>query len=104
MPSTSVTVPDFATVVAGVAAALGLVESVRRVTARTIGRRIDLARRFRRLGTGAQIQFFESVLGEPPAIRRRFERDLPDWTAVEDWDREPPRVTRSFVECFFIDP
>lgn len=38
----------------------------------TIGRRRDHYRRLSRLGTNAQLAFFNSVLGQPPAYRRTF--------------------------------
>jgi hypothetical protein len=43
---------------------------------RTIGRRRDLERRLQRLGTGVHLEYFESVLGWPPAIRRSFARGI----------------------------
>jgi hypothetical protein len=88
----------------GVVAVLALLDYGRRLFTRTIGRRRDIARRLERLGTGAQLHFFESVLGEPPAMRRRFQSEQVDWAAVDDDETEPPLVTRSFLECFFIDP
>lgn len=93
-----------ATLVGALAAALALMAYGRSLFVRTVGRRRDAARRLERLGTGAQLQFFESVLGEPPAMRRSFEREQPDWHQVDDDQTDPPLVTRHFVECFFIDP
>jgi hypothetical protein len=49
---------------------------------RTIGRRRENYRRLARLGTNAQLSFFESVLGQPPAIRRSVSQ---------------------YVECVFVD-
>jgi hypothetical protein len=100
---TALSATDWATIVAGVVAALGFADYVRSVWRRTAGRRRDVARRFKRLGTGAQVQFFESVLGEPPAMRRRFDINEEDWGAVEDDETDPPIVTRTYLECFWID-
>jgi hypothetical protein len=104
MRDTGLTVADYATIVAGLVAVLALLDYTRRVLTRTVGRRLDVARRFARFGTGAQLQFFESILGEPPAIRRSFECEQPDWGTVENDDDEPLMVKRSYVECFWIDP
>lgn len=57
----------------GVVAAAAILGGVRAWFRRTVGRRRDLARRLQRLGTGAQLGFFKSVLEEQPAIRRSFE-------------------------------
>jgi hypothetical protein len=91
---------DWATIVAGIVAALGFADYLRSVWRPTAGRRRDVARRFKRLGNGAQVQFFESVLGEPPAMRRRFEIDQEDWGAVTDDESEPTPVSREYLECF----
>ncbi len=101
--ASGLTPTDIATIIAGVAAALGLGEYVRSLFRRTIGRRSDLMRRLRRLGTGAQLDFFESVLGEPPAIRRSFERDQPDWGVPREEGASPPVVPRPYVECIFVN-
>lgn len=53
------------------AAAIGIIGSLVALYRRTAGRRRDLVRRLDRLGTSAQLSFFTSVLGEPPAMRRR---------------------------------
>lgn len=98
------TLVDYATVLGGLVAALGLASYARTLLRRTVGRRYDAGRRLTRLGTGAQLAFFEAVLGEPPAMRRRFECDLPDWESELGPDGEPPNVTRTYVESFFMDP
>jgi hypothetical protein len=48
--------------------------------------------------------FFESALGEPRALRRRVKLEEEDWEAVTEREDEPPLATRSYLECFFIDP
>ena len=54
-----------------VAAGYGLWRWAREVYRRTLGRRRDLARRLHRLGANAQLDYFVSVLGFPPATRRQ---------------------------------
>jgi len=104
MAAIALTALDYAGIAGGVAAALTLLGSARRVWARTLGRRWDITRRLNRLGTGAQLDFFQSVLGEPPVIRRTFTRSLPDWEEALNDEEDPPIVEREFVECFFVDP
>jgi hypothetical protein len=89
----------FGSVTAGVVAALALAGSGRSLYRRTVGKRRDLTRRLTRLGTGAQLEFFESVLGEPPAKRRRFEVDHFDMAT-----RLRRRVRRPYLECLYINP
>lgn len=36
-------------------------------------------------------------------MRRRFDIEEEDWTAVEDDESDPPLVTRTYLECFWID-
>jgi hypothetical protein len=114
-----------------VGAVIGLAAIVRNWYRRTIGRRRDRYRRLARLGTNAQLSFFESVLGEPPAIKRtrdekirqivpREEYAISDWEAAPeiaedgDFDLDPDEddedngyvavlVPTRFTECFFID-
>lgn len=54
-------------ILGGGAALFAMWEAIRRRYRTTIGRRSGNYRRLARLGTGAQLSFFESVLGEPPA-------------------------------------
>jgi len=65
---------------------------------RTLGRRKDLYSRIGRLGTGAQLAFFEAVLGEPAATRRTVTGkgyvDVPQEGVAE--------VERDYCESFFI--
>ena len=75
---------------------------------RTIGRRRDRYARLRRLGINAQLAFFTSVLGEPPAVRRTMMVQMPDYEAEmpedADWEEwEHPIAGFAFTECFFID-
>lgn len=59
------TAGDLGSVIAAVLAALALTGGVRAVWRRTLGRRSDQERRIGRLGVGARLSFYESVLGEP---------------------------------------
>lgn len=89
------------TAVLGAAAALGTVwAALRGWYRRTLGRRRDRYERLARLGTQAQLSFFESVLGEPPAMRKTI------FAEVHEYDPEVEDsllVEQSFLECFFID-
>jgi hypothetical protein len=103
-----------ATLVAGLWALLAITQILASVYRRTVGRRRDRRARLARLGTGAQLSFFEAVLGEPPAMRRSFQQ--PDEAIVtQDDPRFDPRLvqpgeswhavpeTRSLIESIFID-
>lgn len=96
-----------ATAVGAVTAGIGLSRLLRGAYRRTLGRRRDYYRRLARLGTFAQLSFFEAVLGEPPALRRTVTPEMPDYAAEPpdgDWDNfEIPMVRQPFTECFFID-
>lgn len=67
----SMNVAEITPFVGALLALLLLFERARAWFRRTIGRRQDRYRALRRLGTGARLEFFESVLGEPPAITAR---------------------------------
>jgi len=97
-------VGDVATVVAAVIAVAGFVGPVRAYYTRTVGRRFDLYRRFERLGVGAHQSFFETVIGEAPAIRRSMTRELPDYSEFTDDESEAPLVTHAFTESLWVDP
>jgi hypothetical protein len=99
-----VSVGDVATLVAAVIAVAGFLGPVRAYYNRTVGRRFDLYRRFERLGVGAHQSFFETVIGEAPAIRRSITRDLPDYSALPDDESEPPLVEHVFTEALWVDP
>lgn len=89
-----------ATVIGGAAALLVVAEWLRRWYRRTLGRRQDRYERLARLGTGAHLWFFASVLGEPPAMSRSFDAQLPDYERPPEENAR--RVVR-FREHFFID-
>jgi hypothetical protein len=55
-------------------AALGLAGLIRSWWRRTLGRRRDHYGRIARLGTGARLSFFSSVLGAPPTLSRPLRR------------------------------
>lgn len=95
---------DVATVVAAVIAVAGFIGPVRAHYNRTLGRRSVLYRRFGRLGVGAHQAFFETVIGETPAIRRSITRELPDYSERTDDESEPPLVERAFTESLWVDP
>jgi hypothetical protein len=95
------------------AALLAVGTAVRGWYRRTLGRRFDRYGRLARLGTGAQLSFFASVLGEPPAMHRTIVKDDyvefvlpgdPDFDpALAEHGPQERRVTRLFTECTFID-
>lgn len=87
------TVADYAGIIAALLTAAGLWRGAWGIAMRSVGRRWDAARRLRRLGTGAQVHFFEAVLGEPPAIRARI--------AVEPQDPEA-QILDEFDLCYWI--
>lgn len=86
-------------VLGGAVALLALGAAWRAWFRRTLGRRQDRYERISRLGTGAQMSFFESVLGEPAAMKRSLLAQVPDYSAGD----EPVIGERLFVESFFID-
>ena len=94
-------VVDAASIVAAVATILGIVGPGRAWFNRTVGRRFDLYRRFERLGVGAHQSFFETVIGEGPAIRRKVTADLPDYTGD---DVEHCMITYHLTEALWVDP
>jgi hypothetical protein len=97
------TLPDIAGLIGGLAA-LGLIwNGARQWYRRTLGRRRDRYSRLARLGPGAQLSFFTSVLGEPPAVRRTITKD--DYVEYGYSQNEPVKTytQRAFTECFYID-
>ena len=106
-------IPIVASAVGATAGLLALWSAGRRVFRNTLGRRLDRYARIARLGTGAQLSFFTSVLGEPPAKRRTITKA----DCVERLPSDDPRldpalaadgingryVTKVFTESTFID-
>lgn len=80
-------------------AALALLSLTRGLYRKTLGRRRDRYARLARLGTNAQVSFFESVLGDPPAMRRSASGSV---TAFDDAG-EPYAVPKTWTECIWID-
>jgi hypothetical protein len=102
--SNGLSIGDIAGIVGAAAALVGLRDFARSSYRRTIGRREDLTRRLQRLGTGGQLDYVESLLGEPPAMRRGFERERPDYRTAREEGEEPQSVVREYLECIFINP
>ena len=105
---------DIASIIGAVAALLVIWAAVRSYHGRTLGRRRDRYRRLARLGTGAQLSFFESVLGEPPAMRHTITHDAKELVYADDPRFDPALADpddpvhevveqRSYTQCFFID-
>lgn len=88
-----------ATLLTAVLGAIALVGIVRSLYRKTAGRRRDRYRRLERLGTNAQVSFFSSVLGEPPAMRRR---ELSTVTRFGN-DGSAYQEPKTWVECVWID-
>src|SRR4051794_39818828 len=80
-------------------AAIALAGLIRSIYRKTLGRRRDRYSRLRRLGTNAQLSFFEAVLGEPPAMRRTVEGHVTRYDNIGDPYREP----KKYIECVWID-
>src|SRR4051812_33419222 len=96
--------------VGATAALFSVGAALRSLLRRTVWRRRDRYDRLARLGVGAHISFFISVLGEPPAISRTIVKDVEevveagDPEYVEDSDTFQVRhVSRAFGEEIFID-
>jgi hypothetical protein len=101
--SSGLSIGDIAGIVGAVAALIGLRDLARSLYKRTIGRRGDLTRRLQRLGTGGQLDYIESVLGEPPAMRGSFARERPDYRTPREEGEEPPLVTHRYLQCTFVN-
>lgn len=103
----------FGSIIGALAALYALLGAVRNHLRETIGRRADRYARLARLGTGAQLSFFASVLGEPPAMQRTIVKaDYVELVHSSDPDFDPHAdaretqerfVERSFIESTFID-
>ena len=108
-----------ASLLGGLAALIAISAAIRSRYRRTFGRRSDRYDRLARLGTGAQLSFFNAVLGEPPAIRRTITKNGVDVIGPDhpnyDWDRaevmdgeegfewQDAWAEKEYTECFFID-
>jgi hypothetical protein len=91
--------PRIGEILAALVTAITLLGLGRSVLRRTIWRRRDRYARLGRLGTQAQLSFFTSVLGEPPAQRRSF---MSNMTAYDDRGQPVPDNSL-FVEAVWID-
>jgi hypothetical protein len=80
-------------------AAIAVAGVARGIYRRTLGRRRDRYARLSRLGANAQISFFSSVLGEPPAMERSLTSDV---TSYDDHGR-PRKTPMDFREAVWID-
>src|SRR5687768_16116817 len=86
--------PRFSEILTAVLAAIAIAGILRSVYRRTVGRRRDRYGRLRRLGTMAQVSFFSSVLGEPPAMRRTVDADVTEY----DERGQASLVPKTFIE------
>lgn len=93
----------FGSVAGGVLAALALAAGAWSLFRRTIGRPRDLEGRLRQLGTGAQLDFFEGIIGNPPAMRSTFHVDRRNFRAESEKGSPQPLVQYRYRECFFVD-
>ena len=109
--SSGVSILDGAAYLGGAAALIVVGASVRNGYKRTFGRRRERYGRLARLGTGAHLSFFVSVLGEPPAIRHTIQKEDSEAYITSDDARIDPRAasphvvleTRSYTESIFVD-
>jgi len=99
-------------IVGGLAALLVVGNAARGWWRRNFGRRANSYDRLRRLGTGANLTFFEAVLGDPPAVSRSIVKsDYLEYLSADDPEYDPRRSdeiqTRTFAKAFglaiFID-
>src|SRR2546421_461808 len=100
--------------VGAVAAGLVIGNAILTGYRKTVGRRRDLYARIGRLGPGTQLSFFESVLGEPPAIQRTIARRAYRVVVSGDPDYDPALADpddnsyetvedRGYRESIFVD-
>lgn len=89
-------VGEILTAVVAAGAVLGFAWSLYRST---FGRRRDRYGRLARLGTNAQVSFFSSVLGEPPAMRRTEQSAVARFDDGGNRYHEP----KTWIECVWID-
>lgn len=71
---------EFGELVGAIVAAIALARTAQSIYTKTIGRRQRDRMRLRRLGTNAQLSYFTSVLGEPPALSRTLPAPYPTST------------------------
>ncbi len=90
---------DFAVIVPTVVGVLTLWAVVKEAWKRTLGRRGDLYRRLARLGPGAQLSFFEAIIGEPPAMKFPVEGVTFDEDEGDIVERHA-----TFTQSLFVDP
>jgi hypothetical protein len=109
-PPTADALGDTGTLVAALGALLVVATAARNWWRRTFGRRADRRARLARLGTGARLGFFESVLGEPPAMRQTvIKTDAVEWIGSDDPEYDPSgeiqwrQVTMIFEVSTFVD-
>jgi hypothetical protein len=91
------TAGDIASVIAAVLAALALTGGVRAIWRRTLGRRSDEERRIGRLGVGARLSFYESVLGEPSMKVARVDLHWDD-DVIDDPKPKPRHAARRLFD------
>jgi hypothetical protein len=92
--------------VGAISASLVILGALRVLLIRTVGRRWNGYSRLSRLGTGAQLPFFTSVLGEPPAVQRTVVQEETTEAVGDDDPRDFGRAERSsqtFTVSVFID-
>jgi hypothetical protein len=100
MKGDGLTVFEVGQVAGGLLALYGLGQLVRAWWVRSLGRRRARYRALRRLGSGAQLDFFISVLREPPTIRHAVELEVTRYGPDSSESHEP----LPFVESFFVQP
>src|SRR6266508_283303 len=91
--------PRFSELLSALLAAVAVVGLVRGGYRRTLGRRRDRYARLERLGTNAQLSFFSSALGEPPAMRRTVDSSVTRFDEAGNPYPEP----KNWIECIWID-
>ena len=101
---TTLSLRDIGLALGALVAALTLSVALWEWWRRTLGRRGELYRRIERLGVGAQLSFFEAVIGEPPAMKHSVEGTTYEESAHEEGeDWEPVEVPNTFTETLFVD-
>jgi len=90
---------DAGGIFAAILGAIAVAGLLRGLWRKTLGRRRDRYARLRRLGTNAQLAYFTSVLGEPPAMRRTFESEI---SRFDEYGRWVPD-SKTFIEVVYID-